>query len=50
MSVNLVIRYVEYAEKWPSFAEILVSVFSTDEYYYKSNNQFIDYRVFNRIT
>ena len=46
MCVNLVVRYVEYAEKWPSFAEILVAVFSSDEYYYKTNNQFIDYRVF----
>lgn len=45
MCANLVVRYVEYAEKWPAFGEILVTVFSTDEYYYKTNNQFIDYRV-----
>mgnify|MGYP006320084453 CR=1 FL=1 len=45
MCVNLTVRYVELAEKWPNFAEILITVYNTDEYYYKTNNQFIDYRV-----
>lgn len=46
MCVNLTVRYVELAEKWPNFAEILITVYNTDEYYYKTNNQFIDYRSF----
>jgi hypothetical protein len=46
MSANLVVRYIELAEKWATFAEILTIVYSTDEYYYKTNNQFIDYRSF----
>ena len=46
MSVNLLVRYVELAERWAGFAEILMIVFSTDEYYYKTNNQFHDCRVF----
>ena len=49
MSVNLLVRYVELAERWAGFAEILMIVFSTDEYYYKTNNQFHDCRVFYAI-
>lgn len=41
----MTVRYIELAEKYPAFAETLIYVFSTDEYYYKTNNQFSDIRV-----
>ena len=47
MCVNLTIKYVDLTEKWSGFAEILITVYNTDEYYYKTNNQFIDYRVYD---
>lgn len=45
LSVTLTVRCLDLAERWSAFAETLVTVFSTDEYYYKTNNQFSDYRV-----
>jgi hypothetical protein len=44
-SVNLTVRFIDLAEKYPAFAETLITVFFTDEYYYKTNNQFSDIRV-----
>lgn len=46
LSANLVAKYTELAEKYPLFAEIIITVFNSDEYYYKTNNQLTDYRVF----
>jgi hypothetical protein len=45
LSVTLTVRCSDLAERLPAFAETLITVFSTDEYYYKTNNQFSDYRV-----
>jgi hypothetical protein len=45
LSATLTVRCLDLAERMPAFAETLITVFSTDEYYYKTNNQFSDYRV-----
>lgn len=38
-TVYLVAKYLDIGVKFPKFLEVLTIVLSTDEYYFKTNNQ-----------
>ena len=38
-SIYIVQKYLHIGVKYPKFLEVLIIVFSTDEFYFKNNNQ-----------